>query len=179
MAQLLPSFPPVNLIHHRARDMRDPKTWSKKMNLKLYTPHSTHLAPLSGFQTLNNRLGRLFEDVPTPGLSNWPPPVCVEETADSILLTAETPGLTLENLTVELENNILTISGEKSEAREENVEDRRLHLSERRYGSFRRSFALPRTVDAENIDARLEHGILTVSLPKAAEAKSRTIQVKS
>jgi len=59
------------------------------------------------------------------------------------------------------------------------LEGRRLHLSERRYGSFRRSFRLPQTVDAENIEAHLENGILTVVLPKAATAKPRTIEVKA
>ena len=148
------------------------------MNVKVYPPQGSHLSPWSGFATLNNRLGRFFEDQPGYPATGWTPAVSVEESADVILVTAETPGLTLKDLTVELENGVLTVAGEKSEAREA-VEAGRLHLSERRYGSFRRSFKLPRAVDAERIEARLENGILTVSLPKAAEAKSRTIEVKS
>ena len=149
------------------------------MSLKVYTPHAAHRSPWAGFATLNNRLGRFLEDQPTSRVAGWTPAVDVEESPDVILVTAEAPGLTLEELTVELENNVLTIFGEKSEAREEGAEAGRIHVSERRYGSFRRSFRLPRSVDAEKIDARLENGILTVSLPKAAEAKSRTIEVKA
>jgi HSP20 family protein len=149
------------------------------MNMKLYTPRGVQVAPWTGLETLNNRLGRLFDDSPAFRAGAWTPAVSVEETDEVISLIAEVPGLTLDDLTVELENNVLTLSGEKSEAREEDIEDLRLHLAERRYGSFSRSFTLPRTVDAEKIDARLENGILTVSLPKAAEAKARVIKVKS
>jgi len=105
--------------------------------------------------------------------------VNVEETADHIVLTAEAPGLTLEDLNVEIENNILTISGEKREEREEGHDNRRYHLWERRYGSLRRSFTLPRTVDSDSVEARFDNGILTIQMPKAAEAKSRKIEVKS
>jgi HSP20 family protein len=149
------------------------------MSLKLYAPQRAQLFPWSPVDTLNNRLGSFFEDLPLNRNAGWIPPVSVEEAGDVILLTAETPGLGADDFTVELEDNVLTIAGEKSEAREEGDEDRRIHLSERRYGSFRRSFTLPRTVDAKKIDARLENGILTVSLPKAAESKPRLIKVSS
>lgn len=153
------------------------------MNLKLYAPRGPQFSHWPGFGTLNNRLGRLFEDQPEDRTTGWTPPVSVQETADAIVLTAEVPGLTLKDLTVELENNVLTVSGEKREAPEgeqaDGVEGVRIHVSERRYGSFRRSFTLPRRVDADQIDARFENGVLTVSLPKAAEAKSRMIEVKS
>jgi len=147
------------------------------MSLKLYSPQGSDLSPWREFETLSNRLGRLFDE---PNQSNaWVPAVNVEETADHIILTAEAPGLTLEDLNVEIENNILTIAGEKRETREEGKENRRYHLWERRYGSFRRSFTLPRTVDSDQVEARFENGILTIQMPKAAEAKSRRIEVKS
>lgn len=177
------------------------------MSLKLYTPRGPQLSVWPGFGTLNNRLIRLFDDQPSnrnaSRSSGWTPPVSVEETADTFVLTAEAPGLTLEDFSVELENNVITISGEKrvaqagatgevtadaggdvegdvgAAAEADVTEDTRFLMSERRYGSFRRSFTLPRRVDAERIDARFEHGVLTVSLPKAAEAKSRTIEVTS
>lgn len=150
------------------------------MSLKLYTPRGSQLSPWPGFETLNNRLVRLFDDQPSnrsaAGGTGWTPSVSVEETADAFVLTAEAPGLTLKELSVELENNVLTLSGEKKGAQA--PEDARALMSERRYGSFRRSFTFPRRVDADRIDARFEHGVLTVSLPKAAEAKARTIEVK-
>ena len=147
------------------------------MSLKLYNPQGSDLSPWREFETLSNRLGRLFDE---SNQSNaWVPAVNVEETSDHIILTAEAPGLTLDDLNVEIENNILTISGEKRETREEGNENRRYHLWERRYGSFRRSFTLPRTVDSEKVEARFDNGILTIQMPKAAEAKSRRIEVKS
>lgn len=148
------------------------------MTMKLYAPRGTDLSPLREFATLGNRLGSLFEDHNTRRGTGWAPAVNIEDTAEAIVLTAEAPGLTLDDLSVELENNLLTISGDKREQLEEGVEDRRFHLGERRFGSFRRSFRLPVSVDAEHIDARFENGILAIRLPKAAEAKSRTIEVK-
>jgi len=148
------------------------------MSLKLYSPQGSDLSPWREFETLSNRLGRLFEEGNNPS-NAWVPAVNVEETADHIVLTAEAPGLTLEDLNVEIENNILTISGEKREEREEGHDNRRYHLWERRYGSFRRSFTLPRTVDSDSVEARFDNGILTIQMPKAAEAKSRKIEVKS
>lgn len=107
----------------------------------------------------------------------WTPAVSVEEGTDGLLLTAELPGLTEDDISIELENHVLTLSGEKTEVRTEGEETPRYHLVERRYGSFRRSFTLPRTVNADEIRAHFEHGVLTVSLPKAAEAKGRKIEI--
>ena len=84
-----------------------------------------------------------------------------------------------EDVNVDIENNILTIRGEKREAHEEADEGGRYHVSERRYGSFHRRFTLPRSVEADTVQAEFEGGILTVRLPKAAEAKSRTIEIAS
>lgn len=126
---------------------------------------------------LTNRLGRMFDsDLPTPSSGgDWLPAVDVEETPDELLLTAELPGLNRDNVEIELENNILTVRGERSETR--TGEERRYHLWERRYGSFQRSFTLPRTVSAENISAEFEDGLLRVHMPKAAEAKGRRIEI--
>jgi HSP20 family protein len=106
------------------------------------------------------------------------PAVSVSEAKDELLLTAELPGLTEDDITVELENNVLTVSGEKNEVREEDDEERKYHVYERSYGSFSRSFTLPRTVDGQNIVATFDHGILTVKLPKVAEAKGRKIEIQ-
>jgi HSP20 family protein len=81
------------------------------------------------------------------------------------------------NVTVELENNVLTVSGEKTEERTEGEEERRYHLWERSYGAFKRSFTLPRTVSSDEAKATFENGVLTVRLPKVEEAKGRRIQI--
>jgi hypothetical protein len=88
----------------------------------------------------------------------WTPPVTVAETPDELLFTAELPGLSEEHVSIELENDVLTISGEKSEERTEGDEERNYHLWERSYGSFRRSFSLPRAVDVNAGDRPLRQG---------------------
>ena len=82
-----------------------------------------------------------------------------------------------EHIELEVENNILTLRGEKSEERREDEAGAKVHLFERSYGSFQRSFTLPRTVRADQISADFEKGILTVRMPKSAEAKSRRISI--
>ena len=139
----------------------------------------SYRSPWQELDQLGSRLGRIFADqtaVPENGAS-WLPAVNVEETGDELVLTAEVPGMSAEDIDIELENNVLTIRGEKKYAREENEEEKRHHLWERRYGSFQRSFTLPRTVRGETIAAEYQNGILTVRMPKSAEAKSRKIPV--
>jgi len=140
----------------------------------------TYRNPWRELDSLTNRLGEMLGDFPTPSESgNWLPAVNVEETAEELLLTAELPGMNTDDIELELENNILTLRGTKNDVRQENDEGRRYHLWERRYGTFQRSFTLPRTVKAEDIDAEFVDGVLHVRLPKVAEAKSRRIAVRS
>jgi len=91
------------------------------------------------------------------------------EKEDAYEITAELPGLDDKNVEIKLSNRTLTIRGEKSEEKEDKQKD--YYLSERRYGSFQRSFQLPDGVDADKIDAKFTKGVLTVKLPKTAEAK--------
>lgn len=136
--------------------------------------------PWRELDTLTNRLGRVFDDFPTPTEGgNWIPAVNVEETAESLLLTAELPGMKVDDIELEVENNVLTLRGEKTDVREEGAESKKYHLWERRYGSFQRSFTLPRTVRPEAIEAEFEDGVLHVRLPKSPEAKGRRIAVKA
>ncbi|MDE2981080.1 MAG: Hsp20/alpha crystallin family protein [Gemmatimonadota bacterium] len=142
--------------------------------------HTNRFVPLNDFDVLANRMNRLFGDTGLGNLtyaSSWVPPVSVEEKGGEILLTAELPGMAEDAVEINLENNVLTISGEKRESREEGVPGGKYHLAERSFGSFRRSFTLPRTVRADGITADFENGLLTVSLPKAEEAVSRKIEV--
>jgi len=135
--------------------------------------------PWRELDTLSNRLGRMFDDFPTPTEGGtWVPAVDVSETAEELLLTAELPGMTHQDIELEVENNVLTLRGEKSEVRREGEDNPKYHLWERRYGAFQRSFTLPRTVKPDAIEAEFQDGVLHVRLPKVAEAKSRRIAIK-
>ena len=135
--------------------------------------------PWRELNQLTRHIGEMFgDDWPTSAdAGTWLPAVDIEESGDELCLTAEVPGMTADDIDIELENNILTIRGEKTEERTEGEEGKRYHVWERRHGSFRRSFTLPRTVRSEDIRADYENGILTIRLPKAPEAKSRRIQI--
>jgi HSP20 family protein len=107
------------------------------------------------------------------------PAVDVRETNDEVHVTAELPGMKSEDVTVTMENGVLTISGEKKQELQEGKDDGDYYLFERRYGRFERSFTLPRTVNAYQITARFEDGILTITLPKAENAKPRRVQIEA
>ena len=109
----------------------------------------------------------------------WSPVVDVRETKDAIEVVAELPGLRPEDVEVNVENNVLTIAGEKKQEVTERSPEAEYHLVERRCGRFERSFTLPRSVDAEHIGARFEHGLLTVMLPKAEAAKPRRVEIRT
>ncbi len=107
----------------------------------------------------------------------WVPVFGVEERDGEIAIAGELPGLTREDIEINLENNVLTVSGEKRRVQEEDGQVGKYHLMERRFGRFSRSFALPRTVQADGITANFDNGVLTVRLPKAEEARIRKIEV--
>ena len=107
------------------------------------------------------------------------PAADVVETENEIRVLVEMPGIRPADLNVDIENNLLTIRGEKHEERQEGDERSTWHLSERRYGGFSRSFVLPRDVNSEDIKAGFENGILTVIIPKAERAKRRRIEIRS
>jgi HSP20 family protein len=104
------------------------------------------------------------------------PETDVVETEREIRVQVEMPGLKRDHIEVDVENNVLTIRGEKREERTEGQEGR-YHLAERRWGTFARSFVLPRDVDADNIQASFEDGVLTVRIPKSEKARRRKIDV--
>ncbi|MBZ5647863.1 MAG: Hsp20/alpha crystallin family protein [Acidobacteriia bacterium] len=133
---------------------------------------------LSNFQ---DRMNRLFQDF-GPGredelmtTGNFIPPVDVYEDEHAITLKLEVPGVEQRDIDVRLENNTLTIRGERKFEKEEKEEN--FHRIERRYGSFARSFALPNTVDPEQANAEFENGVLKIRLAKKAEAKPKQIKV--
>ena len=124
---------------------------------------------------------RFFEGLePMPALKErvgWMPIVDVAETPEELVMTAELPGLTAKDINVRVENGVLTLYGEKKETKEEADEKRRYHLFERFYGEFRRTFTLPRAVNAEKVAAAFENGVLTIRMPKTAEAKGHVVPV--
>lgn len=151
------------------------------MAITRYPYRTSSVAPWSDLENMSSRLARFFEDSPLRtqdnGGSAWLPAVNVAEGKDGLVLTAELPGMKEEDVSIEIENNVLTISGEKVEQRTEGEDERRYHVWERSYGAFQRSFTLPRTVKADEITARFDDGVLTIDLPKAAEAKGRRIEI--
>jgi HSP20 family protein len=124
---------------------------------------------------------RFFEGLePPPAMKErfgWLPTVDIAETAEELVLTAELPGLTAKDVNVRVENGVLTIFGEKKETKEEADEKRRYHTFERFYGELRRTFTLPRAVNPDKVTAGFENGILTIRMPKTAEAKGHIVPV--
>ncbi len=148
------------------------------------------------FENLRQEIDRLFEDFDM-GFLRWPsrrslfelapfgrfqagpPAVDIVEKEGAYEITAELPGLDEKNVEVKLANGGLTIKGEKREEKEERKKD--YYLSERHFGAFERFFAIPEGVDTDKISASFKNGVLTVSLPKTAEAKKpeKKIAVKA
>ena len=151
------------------------------MTITRYSRRSPFLSPWQELEQVSDRLNRLFVQ-PTSGeatsRASWSPSVNVEESKEEILLTAELPGMSIEDVDIEVENNVLTLRGEKKQEREEK-DDRRYHVWERCYGGFERQFTLPRTVKTDDIGAQFKDGILHVQMPKAPEAKAKKIAIKA
>ena len=141
----------------------------------------TRFEPFRELTTLQDRMNRLFRDTYGDGrdealtTSNFAPPVDVYEDEHNITLKIEVPGIEEKDIDVRIENNTLTVHGERKFEKEEKEENFR--RVERQYGSFTRSFTLPTTVDADKVQAHYDRGILKVQLAKKAEAKPKQIKV--
>jgi HSP20 family protein len=140
----------------------------------------TRWDPFREFTTLQDRLNRLFRDSFGEGqealsTSSFAPPVDVYEDEHNVTLKIEVPGIDEKDIDVRIENNTLTVHGERKFEKEEKEENYR--RVERQYGSFTRSFTLPNTVDPENVQANYEKGLLKIKLAKKAEAKPKQIKV--
>jgi len=136
---------------------------------------------ITRYQPSTDLFRSLFDDMVTPfgrmGSSMRVPDTDVVERENEIQVVCELPGLRREEVDLSLENNVLTISGEKHEEREQGGKGATFHLSERRWGRFSRSFVLPREVDQDRIHANFEDGVLTVSIPKSEKARRRKIEI--
>jgi HSP20 family protein len=130
------------------------------------------------FFLLQNRLNRLYEPFAEEHfpLTTWVPACDIYETTKEIVVKAELPGLKKEEVLVSIENNLLTIRGERKF--EDEVKRENFHRVERTYGEFLRSFTLPSFIDANKILAEFKDGLLVVTLPKREESKPKQIEVK-
>jgi len=138
--------------------------------------------PFRDMVTLREKMNRLFEDsLARKGedkdmmTSNWAPAVDIYETANELVLTAEVPGIDEKDIEIKVEDNTLTLKGERKfekETKEENF-----HRIERSYGSFFRAFSLPNSVDPDLIRAEHENGVLRVVMPKRQELKPKTVKI--
>jgi HSP20 family protein len=141
------------------------------------------LMPWGGMTGLTQEMDRVFDHFfesrweELPALGDWVPKVDVSETKDAVVVKAEVPGMEAKDLQASLQENVLTITGEKRQEKEE--KDERYHRVERSYGSFTRSMRLPAGVDSGKVNAAFKNGVLTVTLPKTAAAKATPIPVKS
>ncbi len=141
----------------------------------------TRWEPFREFATLQDRMNRLFQQSFGDGreealtTSTFAPAVDVYEDEHNVTLKIEVPGIDEKDIDVRIENNTLTVHGERKFEREEKEENYR--RVERQYGSFTRSFTLPNTVDHENVSANYDKGVLKIKLAKKAEARPKQIKV--
>jgi HSP20 family protein len=141
----------------------------------------THFQPFRGVSTLQDQIHRLFDGAFDPAsdeanLTPWAPAVDIFETEQNLVVKADLPDLKPEELDIRVENNILTIRGERKF--EKKVDETNYLRVERSYGSFSRSFSLSNTVNTESIQADYKNGVLTLSIPKREEAKPKQIKVR-
>jgi HSP20 family protein len=122
------------------------------------------------------RLARSFEDLAPVRAARLSPAVDLTEDEKSFVVTAELPGVKKEDVTVELQDDVLTIRGEKKSEREEKKD--RSHWVERTYGSFSRSFTLPPNASGDELKAGFKDGVLTIEIPKKEQVKARQISIK-
>ena len=145
------------------------------MNLVTYDPFRE-------LRSLQDDVNRLFSSSFNRSGDNelmrgaWSPSVDIYENKDHIVLEAELPGMSREDFDLSVENNVITLRGERHFEKKEDTDN--YHRVERAYGSFLRSFTLPNTVSAEGANADYRNGVLRVTLPKREETKARRIEVK-
>jgi HSP20 family protein len=137
--------------------------------------------PFRGMTSLQDQVNRLFQDSLFRGrtddsaLTTWAPAVDIYEDANQVVIKADLPEINEKDLDLRVENNTLTIRGERKF--EKKVDEDNYLRVERAYGSFSRSFSLPNTVSADAVKAEYKNGVLTVALPKREESKPKQIKV--
>jgi HSP20 family protein len=139
--------------------------------------------PFRDLRTLQEEVNRLFTNNMSPsfgdegiGRGAWSPNVDIYENKDQIVLEAELPGMNRDDFDLTVENNVITLRGERHFEKKDETDN--YHRVERSYGAFTRSFTLPQTVSGEGATAEYLNGVLRVTLPKREEAKARRIEIK-
>ena len=137
--------------------------------------------PLGEVDSFRREMDRMFEnffgsgaDVGESSLT-WYPSVDIKETKDDFVLMAEVPGMSKDDIKINISENTLTVKGEKKEEKKE--DDQNYHRVERRYGTFQRSFTLPIQVQGNKVKAAYKDGVLTITLPKKEEVKPKEIPI--
>jgi HSP20 family protein len=140
-------------------------------------------SPMRGMLGIQDEMNRLFNaflsTVPEKaekGALMWNPLVDIAETEEEIVVTAEFPGMAKSNIEITMQDNVLTLKGEKKQTSTE-VKEKNYHRLERSFGSFERSFSLPVTIRQDKIKAAFKDGILTIHLPKSDEAKRQEVPI--
>ena len=150
------------------------------MAIVKWQPYRRSLSPLGNWFEWSGRMNQLLDNVfgEDGEVENvaWGPNVDVVENDDNFQIVAELPGIKMDEVKISLADNVLTLKGEKKNEVSENK--RNFYRAERRYGQFQRCFTLPSGMDAEKVRANMENGVLTITLPKAEEAKAREIPIK-
>jgi HSP20 family protein len=134
--------------------------------------------PASEVDSLQSDFNRFFEGFlgrPAAGSRRWAPAMDLSETDDSLVLRADLPGLDREDVSIEVKDNVLTVSGER---RNEHQDERKgYHRIERSYGSFARSLTLPRGIDPASVSAGFDKGVLEVRIPKPSEPEAHRVEI--
>ena len=139
--------------------------------------------PFVELEDVSKQLNRIFNRFPARNeasrelltTADWAPSVDITETDAAYLIKGEIPGVNKEDIKINIENGMLTMSGERKHEQEE--KNKKFHRIERSYGSFMRSFRLPDNVDEAAVKAEFKDGMLNVTLPKSAQAKAKTTNV--
>src|SRR5712671_1684780 len=138
--------------------------------------------PFRDLGLLQDRMNRLFDDAgrgwrsdDPSATTSWSPAVDIFETEGEIVVKAELPGMDRKDITLHLENNVLTLKGERRFEKE--AKDENYHRIERSYGGFSRTFSIPATVDEEKIRADYKDGVLKIALPKKEQARGKQIPI--
>lgn len=127
---------------------------------------------------LFDEFGRGFGTLAVPGNGSLLPSMDISETDKEYVITAELPGLERKDVEVSLEDNVLTIRGEKKIETPPDAENKNVHVSERSYGVFYRALELPASVDPATVQATMSKGVLKITIPKPAESEPKKIEVK-
>jgi HSP20 family protein len=142
-------------------------------------------SPYRDMLSVRDEMNRVLNEVFNRGANDesawfsgaWSPPVDIYETDEALVMKAELPGFSKDDIGIELKENTLVIKGERKH--EDEVKEGNYHRKERMYGAFQRSFMLPATVDREKVSASYRDGILELRLPKAVEAQPKRIAVSA